>query len=114
MASSSRTRKSSIAAAASAAVLASAPRPALALDFDIVAVSPGIALSLVFGRRIEVGVSMDLRVTVLFDGRIDQCSTNSRGGAGVYAQAGWYSTTGWRFGSGIHGGHEVSRQLVGL
>lgn len=68
-------------------------------------VSSGFAFSASFGRQVEVGLSMDLRLTGLLNGTVDPgCAPAVGAGLGPYAQAGWYSRTGWRFGLGLHGG----------
>lgn len=68
--------------------------------------SSGVAFSVSLGRQIEVGVALDLRLTVsVGDKLVSLCSDLSMpGGLGLYGQAAWYSRTGWRFGAGLHGG----------
>lgn len=106
-----------VTAAATAVLLCAAPQPAAA-GTPPVMLSAGIAFSVSFGRAIEVGLGLDLRLLGLFPDQSTQCSgvvpLTARAGLGPYGQAGWYSKTGWRFGAGLQGGGEISGQVYGL
>lgn len=92
---------SPIAAAATAAALCAIPETAFGQAWG----SAGVAFSVSFGHQIEVGISMDARLTVLVSDLVAaSCIEVRPAGLGPYGQAGWYSRTGWRFGAGVHGG----------
>ena len=98
-------------AAASAVALYATPATAT----EPLWASGGLSFSLSFGREVEVGVVLDVRMTVMLSEIIDPyCSSPPPAGMGPYGQAGWYSRSGWRFGAGVHGGGELDAYPAGV
>ncbi|MDI3285246.1 hypothetical protein [Polyangium sp. 15x6] len=89
-----------------AAAILMAPGEARA-DDDIHWFSPGLMLSLSFGDKINFGLGLDARYSLLFVGDTT-CFSSPRGAVGAFAQASWlnFSAAG-RFAAGVHGGLDL-------
>ncbi|MDI1445272.1 hypothetical protein [Polyangium sp. 6x1] len=97
-----------------AAAILLAPGEARAADDDIHWFSPGLILSLSFGDKINFGLGLDARYSLLFAGETN-CFSSERRAIGAFAQASWlnFSAAG-RFAAGIHGGGEIERGGFGV
>lgn len=101
-----------VAAAATAAALFGMPSEVSAQPAWV---STGVAFSVSLGKKIEVGIAMDVRMTVLITELLPtSCVSDPTAGLGPYGQFGWYSKTGWRFGAGVHGGGDLLTLPVGF
>jgi len=97
-----------------AAAVLMAPGEARAADDDIHWFSPGLMLSLSFGDKINFGLGVDVRYSLLFAGDTS-CFSSERRAVGAFAQASWlnFSRAG-RFAAGLHGGGDVTRGGFGV
>ncbi|WP_281317442.1 hypothetical protein [Polyangium sp. y55x31] len=95
-----------------AAAVLMAPGEARA-DDDIHWFSPGLMLSLSFGDKINFGLGLDARYSLVFLGDTS-CFAGPRAGIGAFAQASWlnFSAAG-RFAAGLHGGVDLRRTPIG-
>ncbi|TKD07847.1 hypothetical protein [Polyangium fumosum] len=95
-----------------AAAILLAPGEARA-DDNIHWVSPGLMLSLSFGDKLNFGLGLDVRYSLVFAGNVS-CFSGPRGAVGAFAQASWlnFSSAG-RFAAGLHGGADLRNPGIG-